>query len=294
MQLHRIIRRHSHTLEPIPTGLVPVLPVLPGIRAVLLDIYGTLLISGSGEVGTSRREECAGALTAALAAVGVAIDGNPQQGVDDYFSTIETFHQRGHRQGIEFPEIDVVEVWRRVLEQMAGRRQIDPALVETVNPRQLAVEYEVRVNPVWPMPGVRECLEQLRRRELVLGIISNAQFFTPEIFPALLGASAEDCGFDPQIQYYSYLRGRAKPGTAMFQVAAEHLSRREIRPASVLYVGNDMLNDVFPASQVGFRTALFAGDERSLRLRTENFQVDGVSADLILTDLTQLPDCLAP
>jgi len=80
----------------------------------------------------------------------------------------------------------------------------------------------------------------------------------------------------------------------MFQVAAEDLSQREIRPSSVLYVGNDMLNDVFPASQVGFRTALFAGDERSLRLRAEDSQVDGLSADLILTDLTQLPDCLAP
>ena len=38
----------------------------------------------------------------------------------------------------------------------------------------------------------------------------------------------------------------------------------------VLFVGNDMLNDVAAAAAVGLRTALFAGDQRSLRLREKD------------------------
>ena len=54
-----------------------------------------------------------------------------------------------------------------------------------------------------------------------------------------------------------------------------------------------MLNDVWPSHQAGFRAALFAGDQRSLRLRSDEQRVDGVEPDLVLTDLAQLPRCLS-
>ena len=49
-----------------------------------------------------------------------------------------------------------------------------------------------------------------------------------------------------------------------------------------------MLNDIYPAKQLGFQTALFAGDKRSLRLRTDDARCINLSADLVLTDLGQL------
>ena len=45
-----IMRRQSRPLEPVPTGVSPVLRELPAIRAVMFDIYGTLLISASGDI----------------------------------------------------------------------------------------------------------------------------------------------------------------------------------------------------------------------------------------------------
>ena len=59
-----------------------------------------------------------------------------------------------------------------------------------------------------------------------------------------------------------------------------------------MYVGNDMLNDIASAAKVGLRTALFAGDARSLRWRKGDERVEGVVPDLVLTDLLQLVDCL--
>ena len=43
-----------------------------------------------------------------------------------------------------------------------------------------------------------------------------------------------------------------------------------------------------PADAVGFQTALFAGDRRSLRLRTEDRRCLDLRPDLVLTDLGQL------
>ena len=59
---------------------------------------------------------------------------------------------------------------------------------------------------------------------------------------------------------------------------------------AALYLGNDMLNDIYPAQKVGFKTALFAGDARSLRLREDDPGCKNLSPDIIITDLIQLLD----
>ncbi len=108
----------------------------------------------------------------------------------------------------------------------------------------------------------------------------------------LLGEPAESWGFDGRLQFCSYQHGCAKPGLTLYERAAETLQTRRIMPDEVVYVGNDMLNDVWPANELGFHTALFAGDARSLRRRQGEARLAGVSPDLVLTDLGQLPGCI--
>ena len=47
-----IFRNLAQSLTPIPSGETPQLQKLEAVRCVLFDLYGTLLVSGSGEVGT--------------------------------------------------------------------------------------------------------------------------------------------------------------------------------------------------------------------------------------------------
>ena len=47
------VRRLARPLEPLPTEVAGAGDALAGIRAVLFDVYGTLLISASGDVGTA-------------------------------------------------------------------------------------------------------------------------------------------------------------------------------------------------------------------------------------------------
>jgi putative hydrolase of the HAD superfamily len=116
--------------------------------------------------------------------------------------------------------------------------------------------------------------------------VSNAQFFTPLLFPALLKDSAADLGFQPDLTAYSFERGSAKPGTQLFEGPLAALAEQGIDSSHVAYVGNDMRNDVKAAAAVGCMTILFAGDTRSLRLRQ-----DEVTAlpDTVVQSLPDVP-----
>jgi putative hydrolase of the HAD superfamily len=61
----------------------------------------------------------------------------------------------------------------------------------------------------------------------------------------------------------------------------------------VLFIGNDMLKDIYASSQVGFKTALFAGDKRSLRLRDDDERTAGLKPDYVITELSQILEIVA-
>ena len=286
-----IIRRASQPLDPLPTGVEPKLDRLDDIRAVVFDIYGTLLISGSGDVGTANAAARSLAIAEALKALNVKFAGDPNESVEVFLSTIALHHEAAHQQGIEYPEVDIARVWKDALTEFRRRDWIDCAAKE-VDLKLLAVEYEVRTNPVWTMPGLLDCLDLISAASLQFGIISNAQFFTLEIFPALLKSTINDLGFPDHNTLLSYKYGQAKPGMYLYELARESLESSGIKASEVLYVGNDMLNDVMPAQTVGFRTTLFAGDARSLRLRETDERTKGVLPDLVVTNLTQIPECI--
>jgi putative hydrolase of the HAD superfamily len=285
-----IIRRHSRPLAPLPTGQTPVLRALGPLDAVLFDVYGTLLVSASGDVGVSATGDRSETIVAALAAVGVPLGGPPADAWDVFHRQIEREHHAARQAGVDFPEVDIVQVWRSVLAEFAARGWLTGS--DGVDLPALAVEFEVRVNPIWPMPNILPTLEGLRRAGKVLGVVSNAQFYTPEAFPALVGKTLADLGFEHDLQFYSYQHGQAKPGMALYRLAAASLQERGISTERALYVGNDLRNDITPAARLGFRTALFAGDARSLRRRESDPLCIGVVPDLVVTDLIDLLHCV--
>ena len=288
-----IFRKKSRPLEPIDTDVVPVLKKLAGIRAVLFDVYGTLIISASGEVGTvadqsqSRAATPRDAIVGAFRASGITDQLDFEAVERIFFQAIKDSHAHDRAQGIEYPEVDIAAIWATVLGKL-----VDSPTVAACDLERLAVEYESRVNPCWPMPHLRKCLGDLLLGGQNLGIISNAQFFTPLVLLALMDETLEDLGFRSDLQYYSYKSGFAKPGTGLFELAAGGLDSIGIAPGEVIFVGNDMLNDILPASKVGFSTALFAGDNRSLRRREGDPRVGQTFPNIVLTDLAQLAECV--
>ena len=284
-----LIESQLSPLQPLTTDVSPQIPVLSGMRAVLFDIYGTLLISASGDVGdgtdSSTRAEAA---LAALRAVGGDPVGDGTAIVKSLHDAVHSIHQDARAAGVDHPEVDMRQIWQQVVRDPKLVTDLPAPAAEASWIERLAVEYEVRVNPVWPMPGVREALRAIKSAHRVLGIVSNAQFFTPWMWQAATGASLDEAGFDPLMRYFSCDHGRAKPGLALYQLAASALRQRSIEPWQTLYVGNDLRNDVAPAKAVGFRTVLFAGDRRSLRLRQDDAELQDVRPDATITEIKQL------
>jgi len=192
---------------------------------------------------------------------------------------IQEEHERSKSLGVSFPEIDIREIWSRLLSPYGS---LSDTQIEVI-----ATSYEVQVNPVWPMPNLSLTLSSLMESNLELGVISNAQFYTHALFPALLPSLSPP--FNPDLCLYSYQERQAKPGLFMFKKMVSLLEGKNIKPEETLYLGNDMRNDIDPAHRVGFRTILFAGDARSYRPRED---ARYSPADAVITDLSQLQELI--
>ena len=293
-RLVRRIKALSRPLDPLPIAVPPSLKLLPGIRAILFDIYGTMLVSSSGDIGAAQKSNREDALRDALAAAGFSGVGSDagELGVRLLDRNIADAHGAWRLKGIAYPEVEIRDVWRSVIEGLLDAKAIDGSIDEG-SVCALAVEYECRVNPVWPMPHLKESVDALHGSGRKLGVVSNAQFYTPLTLGAFPETGWGGGLFDPGLCAWSYKLREAKPSERLVQTALRRLEESEgIKPSEVLYVGNDMLNDILPADRAGCRTALFAGDGRSFRLREGEPRVAGINRDLVVTDLLQLVKAL--
>jgi putative hydrolase of the HAD superfamily len=274
--LSGLLSRWIHPLAPIPTGMRRSGALDRPLEGILFDVYGTLFISDSGDIGlTTNRIHKEKSLLELLHRY--EIERPLEALLKRFFNTIHATHETLKAKGVDFPEVEIDRIWMQVLENDD---------INTV--RAFAVEFEFLVNRVYPMPHLKELLSGCAKRKVLMGIISNAQFYTPLLFDLFLGLNPEGLGFVPDLVFFSYRFGYAKPSRFLYDMAARQLHQRGISPDAVLYVGNDILNDISPAKAVGFKTALFAGDARSLRLRKDDRRCSHVTADLVITDLIQL------
>ena len=263
-------------MAPLPTHLSPKGKLRKSLHCLLCDIYGTLFISGSGDllVGKQQKTPSRG-IDELLARYQLQMP--PTTLIHCLHAAIQAEHQKAQAVGIDYPEIQIEKLWSDILPFKNAERI-----------RAFAVEFEMIMNPVWPMPGLNELIRTCQKNGLRLGIISNAQFFTAYLFEWFLGKDLQALGFDPHLIFYSYQHARAKPSRFLFQLAVKNLRHAGVSLDRVAYIGNDVRNDIVPAREVGFQTILFAGDARSLRMRKDDPACQNVDPDLRITHLNQL------
>lgn len=275
----RVLARYQ-PFDPVPTGVEPVLTRMHGIRAVIFDVYGTIMLSSAGEVGAHEPGVRGAIFQRAIAAAGGQLHGSAEDVAAAWYQAVKASHATSIAKGVQHPEIDVREIWRALTGQ---------GLVSGIDAIEvLALEYEMASNPVALAPGLGDLLDGLRSRSVRTGIVSNAQFYTPVILEALLGRTLAGAGIDPGLCVWSFREGEAKPSTGLYRRLIDHLAARGISAAESLFVGNDMLNDILPAAQCGMKTGLFAGDQRSLRWREGHPACRDVHPDAVFTSLSQI------
>lgn len=250
-----------------PAVLTPRLEPLPGIRAVIFDVYGTLLLGGGPMV---HRPDLDTEVSALLERHGFRPSGSPTRQLE---AAAARHHATARNEGNPFPEIDL-------------RAQIAATFPHPEHPamasRGLVGELQRLLHPTSPMPGARELLHGLMVRGIPMGLISNAQCDTLPLLEETFGTDV----FEPSLAVLSYEHGVAKPSSALFSELARRLGSLDIRPEETLVAGNDPRADILPAKAAGFRTALVAIDHGSLR------PGDPATADVLVTRFSQLETCL--
>lgn len=277
MDYRQFLRERSTPILPLPTH-IPFQSSLPKPpSAVLFDVYGTLFASVTGDVGVraTPADSADESIRRLFERYGIRLSGEEaKRKFKDY---ILSEHARLNAHGVLYPEIRVEELWQTVLG------------VDEERAKEIAAQYEAIVNAVYPMPYFEETLLFLKERNVILGIISNAQFYTERLFDVFLPRPLEDYGFRSDLLLFSWRYREAKPSPALFEMAVQTLLEQGVRADEALFVGNDMRNDIVPARACGMKTALFAGDMRSLRLREDDAAVRGVRPDVTLSSLNDIP-----
>lgn len=261
------------------------------IKAFIFDIYGTLLVSSSGDINEASFNTVN--VQKALIDAGYVIHDDLPEGafdfmLEDFRFTILEYHKKAKKSGVPYPEINIKNVWADVLQRASDKLWITVRKESCLE--KFILTFEVLSNSVFPMPGMAEVIEFFKEKNYPLGIVSNAQFYTPLIMNYYLNNDhLEETvpPFDPDLTVFSYKLNKSKPDNYLFKKIIPVLKEKyDIRPSETVFVGNDMLKDIFTANSAGFKTALFAGDRRSLKMRKDS--VENLHPDFVITDLEQL------
>jgi FMN phosphatase YigB (HAD superfamily) len=213
-------------------------------RAVICDVYRTILDVGPGPMDAERR--WAELHSAAFGEAPLLSLAGLNAGCR---AMVERDHAVARRLGVEFPEVVWRDVMRRVLPELGTLSP--PGEAEFLD-QHMRLERSVSV-----MNGAVEFLAACRERGILLGIASNAQPYT---LRELAECGVEIGWFEPDLCVWSFENGFSKPNPHVFRMLSARLAHRSIGASEVLMVGDREDNDVVPARAAGWGTFWF-GEE---------------------------------
>ena len=299
-QSKRRLRRKAYKI--VPARIARRVPKIERVGAVIWDVYGTLMALSVGDLESTlaKKKTMSGAFRRTIREFGLYefLDDDPPEALMDlYIGEIKKTHRRKHARGVFSPEVKIERIWLRILKKLEAKGYKPIADGEEIGldlALRVAYFFDDAYQTKALYPGAQETLEGVRRLGLRQGIISNAQFYTPIALNMLLRRKKSERAdpmrrlFDRRLVYFSYRLGVSKPNPLAFERAKVRLHAMGIEPDRVLYVGNDVLNDMLAARAAGFRGVLFAGDRESLNLRKDRPECAGFRPDAVIKSLPQL------
>lgn len=296
-ELHQMFRSRIQPYHGLGSAVEPHLFQLDGIKAVVFDVYGTLVSSGAGDISfvdeSDRQEE----LDRLMRSNGKpwTVNTEYQEWHCEYLAAIQDSHQASKLLGVAFPEVDILNIWRALLYNWTEKGWIilDSGMDWDKWIPKIAVEFETTINPISSAPEAFNVLASLRKAGLKLGIVSNAQFYTPIMLEAISSMTMQELGFEKALSVWSFQEGQAKPEKGLYKKLKQQAGKAfQLEPSQILYIGNDVKKDYLPALSMGFKVALYAGDPVSLRhMNCLPDEVEGLQP-LILTRWEQLRQVL--
>ncbi|MDR2693117.1 MAG: hypothetical protein LBB74_02750 [Chitinispirillales bacterium] len=311
-RLHESERRvYPRRLTPLRLGCA--VDTLKGVRAVIVDVYGTMV--NYWRPGFEERDSREALLVEAFSGVvdrfgmGETLAAmNPAEPPAKtlfgfYHGLLALNRQKSAGEGTAQPEVRVEEVWS-VIALMLKRNGYDadvhaPWRGDPADfARCLAYTYNFLSMGRELYPGAANALKRLKDSNMALGILSDAQFYTPVDLTLMLRDQSDgkvvDYGelFDTDLTFLSCEYGFVKPGEVLYRRLFDALYEYRITPEQTVVVGNDLMTDIAPAVALGMRTALFCGDDAMVFGRDGQGDGDCVLPDMVFYEWEELPDRL--
>ncbi len=293
---------------PVPVTATPAVRPLPGLRAVLWDVYGTLLRISEGRFTLLPREDVR---------LQIALDktihefnmwnhmyrkpGPPWQSmIGIYRSTIERLQIRASSRG-DHTEVNLTDVWIALIEKLFEKNYvIDEDQYGDVEEfaEKVALFFHSCLQGLEARTGAASALADVAGNGLLQGLLADAQPFT---LIQLLREVAADGPLPPIHEIFrpgtlllSTSLGVRKPSRSLYSKAVEQLRDEGVQPDQILHVSCRLMTDLVPAKAAGMKTALLVAERSGLELDMDVLKAPETRPDRLLTSLSQISSILSP
>ena len=284
----------------------PHIKSLPDIRAVMWNVYGTLLAIPGGELWFTHPTKFV---------MDVALDktvqefkmwasmsrkpGQPADYLGQMYGKVLDEQRTIPGGGERFPEVLSERVWEAIIKKLLQKEyRFDAGFFGSLNElsQKVAHFFHASLQGTACYDGAAAALRAVKDAGLAQGLLADGQCFTRVQLQRSLSRQDESAKvdelLDPDLCVLSCdVRGK-KPSERLFKQALTALNQRGIAPGQVLHVGTRMQQDIIPARRMGLRTALFAGDRAAVHATPEQLKDTNTRPDVMLTELGQIRDVI--
>lgn len=292
---------------PVQPKAVPALKPLPGIQAVLWNIYGTLLRIADGRLLFRHSQELRMrvALEKTIEEFNMWHSMSRKPGapweymLTQYDGVLEQQQLRGTKQKGDFPEVDSSAVWGKLIERLVKNEYTwDESMYGDLDDLSVKVAYffHMRLQAVEAMAHAVQALQCVADAGLKQGLLADAQPFTvTQMLRAFRGQGKLPpltTLFEADGMTLSCRLGLRKPSKSIYRHATQQFQQLGISPSAILYISNRLGDDLAEAKRHGMRTVLFAGDADSLEASKADIKNPEIRPDRLMTDLGQIEQIL--
>lgn len=290
-----------------PLKVTPAIKPLPGIKAVLWGIYGTLLEIDGGTLLHAHPQEIRMqiALEKTIKEFNMWYSmtrrqGQPWEGMLIMYTRLrEDMELVGSKRKGDYPELDSARLWRKILDKLLQKEfEYDEDKYGDLDEFAAKIAYFFHAS----LQGVRaasdavEMMTQLTLNGFRQGLFTNGQVFTmPQFLHALrhqgsFSSPAELFALD--LSLISVQLKLRKPSLTLYETLRENFEAHGIKPSEVLYVSHLLRDDLSVAKKYGFRTALYAADRKSCNVTAVDVRDPDLKPDRLLSEIKQIRDIL--
>lgn len=292
-------RRIRSGYRTFPVNIIPILTKFHNINAVLFDVYGTIIKGKSNSIadlekdkqGTKAFHNTLKEFKFQNSLKEIGREKYPAELLKKlYLEEIKKYHTVKRKNGIKYPEVKIERIWNSIINLlMRNGYNYNKKIFGNPNEFSLKVSYfhqyaneghDFYKNAFYVLKNLKNC-------GVKLGLVSNAQFYTPiNLEIELRKQSKNKIGlydiFDKDLISFSYKVGQGKPSIKIFEKILKNLKKKKIKESNTVFIGNDANKDIEPSKNVGFKTVLFSGDKDTLRPNAK------IKPDAIIKDWLQL------